>query len=70
MDGDYGTGTLAAVKTFQQVANLKVDGYAGEQTQALLFSDSAPVNPNPVFSSAASPQATVSTREEDTSGKP
>lgn len=70
VDGDYGTGTLAAVKTFQQVANLKVDGYAGEQTQALLFSDSAPVNPNPVFSSAASPQATVSTREEDTSGEP
>lgn len=70
VDGDYGTGTLAAVKTFQQVANLKVDGYAGEQTQALLFSDAAPVNPNPVFSSAASPQATVSTREEDTSGEP
>ena len=70
IDGDYGSATLAGVQAFQQVAGFEVSDYAEPEMQALLFSDSAPVNPNPVFSSAASPQATVSTREEDTSGEP
>ena len=32
VDGIYGSGTLAAVKKFQQKNNLKVDGIAGKQT--------------------------------------
>ena len=70
IDGDYGSATRAGVKAFQQAAGLEVSDYAEPEMQALLFSDAAPVNPNPVFSSAASPQTTVSTREDDTSGEP
>mgnify|MGYP001861402251 FL=1 len=32
IDGIYGSGTLAAVKKFQQKNKLKVDGIAGKQT--------------------------------------
>lgn len=68
IDGDYGSVTLAGVQAFQRVAGLEVSDYAEPEMQALLFSDAAPVNPNPVFSSvAASPQATISTREPDAS---
>lgn len=70
IDGDYGSATLAGVQAFQKVAGLEVSDYAEIEMQALLFSDVAPVNPNPVFSSvAASPQATISTREPDASGE-
>ncbi len=36
IDGNFGTGTHAAVKAFQKDENLKVDGVAGEKTLALL----------------------------------
>ena len=36
IDGNFGTGTHAAVKAFQKDENLKVDGIAGETTLALL----------------------------------
>lgn len=70
IDGDYGSATLAGVQAFQKVAGFEISDYAEIEMQALLFSDAAPINPNPVFSSvAASPQATISTREPDASGE-
>lgn len=67
IDGDYGSATRAGVQAFQQAAGLEISDYAEPEMQALLFSDAAPVNPNPVFPSATSPQATIDTREPDTS---
>lgn len=37
----FGTGTEYAVKLFQRQHELQIDGIAGEQTQAILFSDEA-----------------------------
>ena len=37
VDGYYGEGTEAAVKAFQTVKKLTVDGIAGPETQKLLF---------------------------------
>lgn len=44
-DGDYGSGTMAAVTEFQQVNGIKADGVAGAQTQTLLFSQDAKPKP-------------------------
>lgn len=41
-DGDYGSGTVAAVKAFQTAASLEADGIAGSATQDALFADTAP----------------------------
>jgi len=41
-DGDYGSGTAAAVKAFQTAAGLEADGICGTATQDVLFSESAP----------------------------
>ena len=41
IDGDYGKGTRAAVKTFQEQHGLDADGIAGQKTQSLLYSDQA-----------------------------
>jgi peptidoglycan hydrolase-like protein with peptidoglycan-binding domain len=41
VDGIYGSETAAAVSAFQQRNNLEVDGVAGRQTFAALFSDRA-----------------------------
>ncbi|HSK68488.1 MAG TPA: peptidoglycan-binding domain-containing protein [Candidatus Limnocylindria bacterium] len=40
-DGDFGSGTEAAVKAFQQNNGLEPDGLAGRATQTLLFSEDA-----------------------------
>ncbi|NLX83008.1 MAG: peptidoglycan-binding protein [Clostridiales bacterium] len=40
-DGDYGSGTEAAVKAFQAKHNLKTDGIAGKDTQNALYSKDA-----------------------------
>lgn len=40
-DGSYGPLTVAAVKSFQQINGLTVDGIAGAKTQALLYSGNA-----------------------------
>ena len=44
VDGDYGPNTKLAVQLFQQQMGLSTDGYAGVETQKLLFSDSAEPN--------------------------
>lgn len=41
VDGDYGSGTLRAVATFQQLHGLDADGVAGRKTQELLYSSQA-----------------------------
>ena len=41
VDGQYGTGTQTAVTAFQAQHGLKSDGVAGEQTLAILYSESA-----------------------------
>jgi len=41
-DGEFGSGTAAAVIAFQNAAGLEADGIAGSATQDLLFSDNAP----------------------------
>ncbi len=37
LDGDYGSGTIAAVKSFQAAKGLRVTGVAGPSTQRLLY---------------------------------
>lgn len=41
VDGVYGTGSIAAVKSFQQKNGLTADGLAGSRTFTVLFSSSA-----------------------------
>ena len=36
-DGDYGNGTVAAVKEFQKDNGLSADGQAGQQTLSTLY---------------------------------
>ena len=43
-DGIYGTGTMTAVRKFQQANGLDVDGIAGARTQEVLF-EMSPVTP-------------------------
>ena len=43
-DGIYGTGTMTAVRKFQQANGLDVDGIAGAKTQEVLF-EMSPVTP-------------------------
>ena len=48
IDGDFGSGTKAAVEAFQQVNGLEADGIAGQKTLTLLYSDQALPKPGPV----------------------
>ena len=50
IDGDFGSGTMAAVKAFQRQHGLTADGIAGPKTLAVLYSDQAKpyVAPTPV----------------------
>ncbi|MBR6187171.1 MAG: D-alanyl-D-alanine carboxypeptidase family protein [Clostridia bacterium] len=48
IDGDYGSGTKAAVEAFQQVNGLDADGIAGQKTLSVLYSESALPKPGPV----------------------
>ena len=45
--GGYYGGTIAAVEAFQRDHGLSVDGAAGQQTQALLFSEALDPTPTP-----------------------
>ena len=48
IDGDFGSGTKAAVQAFQQVNSLDADGVVGAKTMNVLFSDGAIAKPGPV----------------------
>ena len=41
VDGQFGLGTRDAVIAFQQKNGLEADGYAGEETQRVLYSEDA-----------------------------
>ena len=46
LDGNFGTGSVEALKDFQQKNHLDIDGACGNNTAALLFTDGAiPKNP-------------------------
>ena len=47
LDGDYGTATRKAVRSFQKHAGLETDGIAGPKTLAALFAEDAPTAPEP-----------------------
>ena len=44
VDGQFGPGTRDAVIDFQKKNGLDADGYAGEETQSVLFSEAAVPN--------------------------
>ncbi|MBO4471683.1 MAG: peptidoglycan-binding protein [Clostridia bacterium] len=46
VDGQFGPGTREAVVAFQERNGLDADGYAGEETQRVLYSDGAIANYN------------------------
>ena len=46
VDGQFGQNTHDAVMAFQQKNGLEADGYAGEKTQAVLYSEEAVPNSN------------------------
>ena len=48
IDGDFGSGTKAAVQAFQQVNGLDADGVVGAKTLAVLSSGEAIAKPGPV----------------------
>ena len=55
-DGDFGSGTKAAVTAFQQQNGLKADGIAGTATHNKLFSDEAvPASGSPAGGSTTNP---------------
>lgn len=72
--GGYYGGTIAAVEAFQRDYGLTVDGAAGKQTQALLFSEAldptpeptATPSPTPAPTATAAPTPTPSPRATDT----
>ncbi len=41
IDGDYGAGTVSAVKAFQRANNLTADGVAGGNTLSIMYGDNA-----------------------------
>ena len=53
--GGYYGGTIAAVEAFQRDHGLTVDGAAGRQTQALLFSEELDPTPEPTQTPAPTP---------------
>ncbi|MCQ2453557.1 MAG: peptidoglycan-binding protein [Clostridia bacterium] len=71
VDGQYGNGTKAAVKAFQEQHKLTADGIAGDKTIALLYSTSAQVfvptptpSPTPALLSNGSNGEEVKTLQE------
>ena len=54
-DGKYGTGTYNAVRDFQKNHGLKVDGIAGNETQALLYTLAASSSVSPAATPTPSP---------------
>ena len=60
VDGDYGDGTVSAVKAFQSRNGLTADGVAGEATLKLIDSDSAKKAATPSPKPTATPTPTSS----------
>ena len=60
-DGNFGSGTYAAVRAFQKQYGLKVDGIAGNQTLQLLYSlvNQAAATQAPTTAPTQAPAATV-----------
>lgn len=56
--GGYYGGTIAAVEAFQRDHGLTVDGAAGRQTQALLFSEDLDPTPSPSPTPTPAPRTT------------
>ena len=48
IDGDFGSGTKAAVQTFQEVNGLEADGVVGAKTLTVLYATDAIEKPGPV----------------------
>lgn len=63
VDGQYGKGSQTAVAAFQAQHGLKADGIAGEQTLAILYSESAQV-----FVPTPTPSATPTVLSSGSSG--
>ena len=60
IDGDYGNGTVNAIKAFEEFNGLEQTGIATAEFQALLFSENAKAKPVPVASiKAQSKEATA-----------
>ena len=57
--GGYYGGTIAAVEAFQRDYGLTVDGAAGKQTQALLFSEALDPTPEPTATPSPTPSPTA-----------
>ncbi|MBF9069075.1 C40 family peptidase [Streptacidiphilus fuscans] len=58
VDGDFGNGTLAAVRTFQSETGIAVDGQVGPQTKAELYVSSTSV-PDPIDLESSSCPANI-----------
>lgn len=59
-NGNFGPATEKAVKSFQKINKLEVDGSVGEQTREALFSEEAKEAPKPAPKPTAKPKPTSS----------
>lgn len=59
IDGKNGAATIAAIKSFQQVHGLKVDGVVGTETRAKLFGEEPITKPEADFSQSVNNHPTV-----------
>lgn len=66
VDGNYGSGTLRAVVTFQQFHNLSADGVAGKKTQELLYSNNAKTYAEAKPTPAPTPKPTATPKPGET----
>ena len=58
-DGAYGNNTMTAVKLFQTAAGLSVTGIADSETQAAIYSDTAPRTQYAPSAAATAPSETI-----------
>ncbi|MHA6757558.1 C40 family peptidase [Streptacidiphilus sp. PAMC 29251] len=64
VDGDFGAGTVAAVRTFQSETGIAVDGQVGPQTKGQLYVSSTSV-PDPVNLLSAQCPTSITQGEDD-----
>ncbi len=62
VDGKYGTGTMAAVSSFQSANGLHADGLAGTSTYKVLYSDAAISYSAAAATATPAPTSTIPTR--------